>query len=328
MVIIGEGHEITNTSDVTLENIILTDVDEASFLKVGTNGSLEMHSNRIITGECTFPLSDGGLLYIGSEEEIAASGESGNIRTANRNFSTSGDYVYQGNESQITGTSLPETVRNLEINNPEGVELTSNLRVSQLMPLTAGTFTVGDGLSLIQNDEQVVAVDLRYLLEIDGQRGYRLLSTLVASSFANFLSGTVTQSIPGVQLSEFLQPNILWYDESYPGTDNQRWRAPFEMDEGVTPGRGYHVYMFGDIEEGSRYNDPFWITIDVTGESFKTNSGEIDLNVTYTAEADSAWNLVGNPYGAAIDWSSSNWTRTNIDETIYIWDPNTNQYQT
>ncbi|MCH8548455.1 MAG: T9SS type A sorting domain-containing protein [Balneolaceae bacterium] len=328
VVIIGEGHEITITSDVTLENIMTVDVLENSSLAVGTNGSLEMQPERIVTGGGTFTLSDGALLYIGSTEGITSAGESGNIQTDTRNFSTGGNYVYQGEESQVTGSGLPETVRNLEINNTDGVSLSDNLRIAELLLLTDGTFTIGDGLSLIQNSEQVVSGELRYLLEIGGNRGYRLLSAPIAANFSNFLSGTITQGIPGAQLSETLQPNILWYDETYPGTDNQRWRAPASMDENVTQGRGYHVYMFGDIEEDSRYNDPFPITIDVNGESFDVNSEEIDLNATFTAEADSGWNLVGNPYGASIDWNSSSWTRTNIDETIYIWDPNTNQYQT
>jgi hypothetical protein len=54
---------------------------------------------------------------------------------------------------------------------------------------------------------------------------------------------------------------------------------------------------------------------------------EVEFPVTYTpdAEADSGWNFVGNPFGAAINWNNeANWTKTNIESTIYIWDPAAN----
>jgi len=58
------------------------------------------------------------------------------------------------------------------------------------------------------------------------------------------------------------------------------------------------------------------------------NEGPIDLGVTYTTTADSGWNLVGNPYAATIDWDDSDWTKTNIDQTIYVWDYSSGQFLT
>ncbi len=48
------------------------------------------------------------------------------------------------------------------------------------------------------------------------------------------------------------------------------------------------------------------------------------MNVTYTAEADTGWNLTGNPFGASIEWDHLSWTKTNISSTIYVWDPDAN----
>ncbi|VAW27188.1 hypothetical protein MNBD_BACTEROID06-1105, partial [hydrothermal vent metagenome] len=52
------------------------------------------------------------------------------------------------------------------------------------------------------------------------------------------------------------------------------------------------------------------------------NTGNMSLPITRTVQngsADDGWNLVNNPYASQIDWASANWTKTNIDATIYVW---------
>ncbi len=50
--------------------------------------------------------------------------------------------------------------------------------------------------------------------------------------------------------------------------------------------------------------------------------GTPDTAYTDTAAADFGWNLVGNPTPSTINWNAaSGWTKTNIDGTIYVWDP-------
>lgn len=40
------------------------------------------------------------------------------------------------------------------------------------------------------------------------------------------------------------------------------------------------------------------------------------------------WNLVGNPFGATIDWgTSSGWTKTNLDASFYVWNASAGSYQ-
>jgi len=59
------------------------------------------------------------------------------------------------------------------------------------------------------------------------------------------------------------------------------------------------------------------------------NNGTITptVQLTGSASASTGWNLIGNPYPSAIDWNAaSGWTKTNIANSVYVW--NNNQYAT
>lgn len=331
-IIIGDGDVVTIASTVSITNQTSVEVSTGSKLVVGPGGTLTT-GTKTITGDGTFEVSSGHL-KIGSHLGISASGSTGNIQTATRTFSSSGSYTYNGSSAQITGTGLPSTVANLTIDNTAGVTLDADLTVSGTLSLTAGSLIIESGNNLIANTKSIGSGDLVMRHVITGSNGWRLLSSPIDSDYDDFLDGIVTQGYPGAYYStgsnpgDTLQPNVLYYDESYPGTDNQRWRAPDNASTSLTKGRGLFTYIFGDIDADPNYNDilPFPVTLEVQGQEFE---GPVDFNVTYTTAADSGWNLVGNPYAATIDWDDSgNWTKTNIDGTIYIWDYDQNQFLT
>jgi len=66
------------------------------------------------------------------------------------------------------------------------------------------------------------------------------------------------------------------------------------------------------------YPDSNNVRLAVTGVP---NTGTVSLPVTYTSGGTRGWNLVGNPYPSPISWNSGAWTKTNIDNAIYLWDP-------
>ncbi|MDZ7683218.1 MAG: hypothetical protein U5J63_16305 [Fodinibius sp.] len=103
------------------------------------------------------------------------------------------------------------------------------------------------------------------------------------------------------------------------GTDNKQWRKPSSASATVSKTRGYNLYVFGDVSNDDRYNRSLPNTLSVQGQE---HSGPTNLNVTYLPEADSGWNIVANPYRATINWDDNgSWTKTNMDNTIYVWDP-------
>jgi hypothetical protein len=96
---------------------------------------------------------------------------------------------------------------------------------------------------------------------------------------------------------------------------------------------------------GGNYSDLLPLTTDVTGIEPNLNTGTFDFGVTFTQRsaepvqngndytevslADEGFNLLANPTASFIDFfSPTGWTKTNIDNTIYVWDPDTNAFLT
>jgi hypothetical protein len=112
------------------------------------------------------------------------------------------------------------------------------------------------------------------------------------------------------QYSEvFLYSYLARYDESA----NNWYQMNTPTDNLIYTGRGYLT------SEPTTFDE----TYSFTG---RLNNGKVDMTVSY---AGAGWNLVGNPYPSTIDWNSSlGWTKTNIDNTVYVWDGTNNRYAT
>jgi hypothetical protein len=329
---VGDGDVVTISNATSITGQTAVEVKSASTLRVGSGGVLTT-GTKTITGAGTFEVTS-GTLKIGSPNGITSSGATGNIQTTTRTFGSAGSYTYNGSSAQQTGNGLPATVQNLTVDNTAGVTLTgTGIKVSGTLYLTNGTFIIGSGKDLLANTKSITSGKLKAERTISGSKGWRLLSSPINTSYSDLLSGTVTQGYPGAYYStgsspgDTLQPNVLYYDETHPGTDNQRWRAPTNASTSIPAGQGIFTYFFGDIDADPNYNNVFPLPLTLSAEG-QEHEGPINLGVTYTMAADSGWNLVGNPYAATIDWDSPHWTKTNMDQSIYIWDYSSNQFLT
>jgi hypothetical protein len=299
-----------------------------SDLSIEANAKLNISGghNFTVTGD----VSGGGSL-LGSNNDSLTLGGDLNLPTF-----TLGTLKLNGTAEQ-TITS-PNTFVNVEVDNTTTVHISHDFTTSGTLTLTDGELLIPSGINLIANNQSYGSGKLRFQRKISGVQGWRMLSAPVNSNFGDFLDGTLTQGYTGATYStgsnpgDTLQPNVMWYLENFdtnkeglPATDNDRLRAPSNITESVVGGRGYWVYFFGDIAADALYNNPLPDTLDIAGQEFNGNGTEVDFGVTYTTSADSGWNCVGNPFGAAINWdNASNWTKTNIESTIYIWDPAAN----
>jgi len=181
--------------------------------------------------------------------------------------------------------------------------------------------------------------------KITGSKGWRMISSPFALTFEDIFGGAfVTQGFTGSDYPE-LQPNLLSWDETDEGTTLQGWRTPGAITDIKPSGSGYFHYVFdGAGRPGSDlfYSDALPITTRLSGIEPNTSSGYTFGNLTFTPRdteeqsgetdtvfiernvADQGWNLIGNPTASTIDWDAPGWTKENISETIYVWDPNAN----
>lgn len=314
---VGNEQPVISTTNTTISQLSIE-----SGASVTVSGGVEL----IVTGELS---GDGEVL--GSNTDSVSIG--GNLAisdmtigyvklngTLNQDVTTPNDYVF------------------LELDNSNGADFFSDLTVSDSLKLINGTLFLPNGTNLIANAKEYVNGNIRMQRRIYGTQGWRIISSPIDTTFTEFLDGVLTQGYSGAFYStgsnpgDTLQPNVLTYIESYDGTDNQRYRSPDSYSDGtlasngkVPIGTGMFLYSFGNIASDSRYNDPLPDTLDVIGREFEGDGTEVDFGITYTTSADSGWNLVGNPFLATIDWDDTpNWTKTNVESTIYIWDPASN----
>jgi hypothetical protein len=330
-VIIGNNHQVTLTDDVTNNESVT----------VNATGTL-VTGQYVVQGNGNFFLQAGATLQIGSADGITTTA-AGNIQTLGRSFSSEASYVYNGTAAQQTGNALPAAVNNLRIDNSQGVTALASLTVNGQLQLDNGIFTMPPGSSLVANNVDQTNGDIRMQLTIDGDKGWRMIASPVSTNFSDLLDGFVSQGFTGATFPN-KQPNILWFDEAEIGTTNMAWRAPSNISDNVAGGRGHFYYIFNGAEisengsgTGQFYDDELPITMDATGLEYATGDSTFNFNITHTQRSESnitdtdiiemntGWNLVGNPSTASLDWNATTgWTKTNVDETIYIWDPAAN----
>jgi hypothetical protein len=324
----GNDYTVTLTANVVLNapgSLTVTDTgDGAGIFSTGTY---------VLSGSGSFDLETGGSIVIGHASGIASSAATGSIQTTGRSFSAGGRYIYTSSAAQITGTGLPQNLDGLlRINNSAGVTLTRNTRVDGELVLQDGDFIIPSGGSFLAADIDYAGGQFRALRDVfvpaaGTPGGWRLFSSPIDTDYGNLYSELTTQGYTGSSLGTgpTLMPSVLWYDETFPGTDNQRWRAPAAATEALVPGRGLFTYVFGDIPADVRYNQSS-VTLAVTGqENAGDAQGSVDFGVTWTETGDDGWNLVGNPFLSTINWDEAGgWTKNEMNNTIYIWDTQAN----
>jgi hypothetical protein len=180
---------------------------------------------------------------------------------------------------------------------------------------------------------------------LTGSRGWRMMGApIIETTYQDFLRKIESQGFIGSNRPN-LQPNVLWWDETDGGTTAQGWRSPSNISQQVMPGRGHYVFVFGGSKlaggSSESYSDTLPLTIEATGQELNLNSGGLTFDITYTqrndqviatsnnftevSTADAGFNLISNPTASFIDFQkASGWEKTNIDQTIYIWNQNKN----
>jgi hypothetical protein len=140
-----------------------------------------------------------------------------------------------------------------------------------------------------------------------GPVGYEYLASGVSGQTMNSLKDDI-QTVFGTPAS------VQWYNEALPGNQTSFGWTSFASNGAIPAHRGLAAYMYARPK-----------TVDFIGPAYQGNQ---NIPVIYTSSGspvDDGFNLVANPYISPIDWDApTGWTRTNIDPTIYILNPVTN----
>ena len=300
-------------ADGTRYPLISTDNQQVSSLTIESGADVSLSGS--ISFDVLGDLLGGGEMSGGANDTVRVKGDLG-IMTSSIKY-----YEMNGTSQQIL--SSPLTLYNLTVDNSSGVRIDGNTEITSTLTLTSGSLIIPSGYSLIANTKSITSGTIRSEREITGSTGWRLLASPVASTYGDLFNNIFTQGYTGSD-STTGSPSILYYDETYTGTDNQRWRKPTNSTNSTTAGRGLFVYVFGSIGGEAAYSNLLPITLDVTGTEEEGTASTFDFGVTYTSAADTGWNLIGNPFAASIDWDDAGWTKTNMDNVIYIWDHSAN----
>ncbi len=342
----------------TYHDITITSTGVAAFngpirvtgtLTVQTGGTLSTQgvlatNCQAVTGAGNFVLQPGATLRVCNPDGIASMGASGAIQVAGpRTFSTDANYVFIGGEAQTTGAGLPSQVRSLTVNNAAGVTLNNGgVTVAQTVALTNGDLNTSNanvltlrstptqGTALVVNTNGRVNGPAVMQRAIDpafnGGLGYRHYSSPVASTTLSDLTTTPgftpfynqAYNTAPVNNSVVPFPNVFAYDQ---GRVTLPANSLSAFDQGFVVPQASDLM---DILTGYAVNIGAGAVADVRG-TFNTGP-QSRSNLARGAQAQSGWQLLGNPYPSPLDFSqNAGVSRTNVDDAIYTFQ-STGQY--
>jgi hypothetical protein len=126
-------------------------------LPIEVDGAVLNLGNSVIGGDGIFILNPGSTIMTSNSGGLDASLQT----TGLINLSTEADYIFNGTESQVTGTRLPAAVNSLTVDNPAGVSVSGDVQVNDELKITSGNLLLDARTVTLGNDAE--------LLEIDGR---------------------------------------------------------------------------------------------------------------------------------------------------------------
>ena len=252
------------------------------------SGTLDCGDN-IFSGSGNFTNADHAWLILGSADGIVSSGSSGNIRSSGtRTFHTGGKYHYNGTSSQVTGSGLPGTVRELKIENASGVTLSSSANVASHLTLTEGALTTGSNTLTLGSSAESVGTLTRTSGKIIGNFKRWLAVSTVDDVL--FPLGTADHYRP-VNLSYTSAPETggtltASFTAGNPGSSGLPLSDGEYTVNTVSPD-GYWTLAAADGLSGGTFD------LDITAEGFGGIADYSTLRILKRANSESTWTLDG-----------------------------------
>lgn len=285
-------------------------------------------NNNFATGSCkNFQVSAGGIWNAGS----ATLNISGNLVVNGTFNAQTSSLVFNGSTQQNIQGSNVTNVYNMTLNNSAGLVISptgSGVRARNQVNVTSGTLTTNNKLSLTSDATTTGMITSLATGSVSGGVTIQRYRNGTAAGWVNLSSPIQGKTIQdwnddilttGFLGSDYPPPysfnNVQTYNEAAAGGINAGYVGATNITNPLQTGRGYFVYLNAGV-----------MMLDIDGT---INSGDQNLPVTFTNTGNAAadgWNLVGNPYPCAIDWNAASWTKTNINNAVYVWNASIGQY--
>ena len=232
-----------------------------------------------------------------------------------------------GPSLQSIGGSSTTYFENLTLSNASGAQLGANQTLKGTLNVASGILTTTGYSFTLLSDASGTARIAPITGDINGnitmQRyltsattGWRSLCAPVTGATLNdWADNFIMSGFTGSAYPTFPFISVYSYDETAAGSYSIGNVPATNISNAITPGTGYWCYI-----------GPTPITVDVTGPPAKFAQTFSVIYTPSTGPADDGYVMVGNPYPSSIDWTSASWTKTHINNAIYTWNPQLQQY--
>jgi hypothetical protein len=185
----------------------------------------------------------------------------------------------------------------------------------------AGEVNIAPGRCITVNGTTTIGANLILKADADGNACFIDNGPVTYSSKANanIIVETYIPSkdewhyISSPVKDETAEPFAGCYLNAY-DTDQQKWIPFTNLNQSLNSMQGYSMKMPGTLQ-GDK--------IEFSGE---LNTARISAMSIDLSNGGDSYNLVGNPFPSTIDWDNANWTKTNLANAIYIWNPGLGTY--
>jgi len=231
--------------------------------------------------------------------------------TNNGKFTHNGGYlVFAGDTQRING-SKSDTFYNVTVAAGSNTSIVTGGQTLRNILKSDGTLNANNNITLLANTARTALVDGSGTGQVLGNltmQGYLSYGFGYKYLGSPFQAATVSELSGEVNLGAAF-PSVYRHDENQASNG---WITYTTLTDTLKPMRGYAIQM----GTGTAAK-----TIDLNGV---VSNGNISVALSNTNQAyTKGFNLVSNPYPSPINWDTTGWTKTNIDNTVYYFDADT-----
>ena len=242
------------------------------------------------------------------------------------------------------GTSISTATINFHSTQTQNLSAPLNILNGSLSVENNSTLTVTSGGSVTLGPSSQLTVNSGSNLDMSGN-SLALQSSSSGTATVNTVAGTLS-GISNVTVQRYINNSAAWRMIGFPLSSSTTISASALS---TLYGSGYNAYTYNETLDNGAYNgsggvnagwtsftssatttaDKGILMIGGTPTSTLSATGTLNTGtqtITLSSTSGKGWNLIANPFASNITWSTVQAASTNVDATVYRYDPNTSAY--